>query len=387
MRQFFQDPPSVDGKTPGPSVADDNPRNVLDVGNVDDGTKDGNSTTTLTCNVVECPLQGPVSTNFDRSASSLSCVGGVDHAHVQQSEEDAVRGDVIEDPTKASGLGSDKSVNDVQFGGIECHRGAHYKTGALVAKATSDDQATKSHPLGYCEDTVVEDKRVETLETRTLAAGRGEEVRTDPEASTPHISAGGKLRTGKSAEGSAAKNTRVSSVSTEVEPTKDGVTYGRTAEVGQIDYRLGEARTVDGNHSNGVADSDCSVKTNPKQALFLKHELAIGSPSKNRVTEIEQAGGELREKGHSRNPSVESQLGLMPTTTTIVSDTTLEEGGHHRSRIPFPGGNRSPKFFTWSGDGHIGPYFVFMIEQSHARSGGLAVLLGLLIYAACGWWS
>jgi hypothetical protein len=369
-----------DSQAPGPSATNNDSNHVPDVENVDGRATDGDSTTTLMRDVAKSPLQGPVSTEYDRSAGELICVGGIDDPHVQQSKNKC---DDIYGPTKVLGLGGDKLVDDVRPGGIERRQGTHHTTGDLVTKTIRDDQSTRSHPLEYCEVMVVEGKRVETLET---AAGGIEKVWSDPETSAPHVSAAGKIDIDKSVESSAAKNARVPSISAEVEPTEDRVTCGRTVETESTNCHLCEARVVDGNHSNGVAHSDGSVKTDPKQALFLKHDLTIGSLSKKRGSETKQAGGDLREKGHSRDPSVESQMGLMPTKTPIVSDTKLEEGEHPGSRIPFPGGTHSPKVFSWSGDGHLGPYFVVVVEQSHARSGGLAILLGLVICAAYGWW-
>lgn len=384
MRQFFQEP-RADGNIPGPSAAVEDPRNVLDVETVDDRINDGNST--LSCKVVESLLQGPVPTEYDRPVDNLICVGGVDSTHAQQRKKDASKGDITYGSTKVFDHRGNDPVDDVRLGGIGRRQGAHDKTAGLVTKAIDDEQSTKSHPLGHFKDMVVEGKCVETLKSKTLSAGDFKKARTGPEATTPHVSAAGNFDASKSVQNFAAKNARTPGISAEVEPVENRVTYGRKVEIVPVSFHMGEARVVDGNHCNGVADSDGFVETDPKQALSRNHELASGSPSKKRGIAITQAGGELHEKGHSRNPSVESQMGSMPTTTPIVSDTKLEEGEHPGSRIPFPGGNRSPKFFSWSADGHLGPYYVAVVEQSHARRGGLALLFGLLMYAVCGWLS
>ncbi|KAK7177798.1 hypothetical protein PSPO01_16150 [Paraphaeosphaeria sporulosa] len=411
VRQFFQDSTKPVGNTIESSAADEAPltegparsdecSNVRDVDGVDGRTTNGESTETpVKRDVVEGLFQGPVSNEYDRLAGTLISVDDTDGAHIGQSKDNTNKGDVMCSPTKGSGLGGDKPASNGRLGGIECREGAHHTTEDLDNIAVSDNQATKSHPFEDWEESALEGKRVETSETRTLAEGHGnargtEKVRTDAATSAPHVPAAGYVKArSKLDESSATKNARVQRKSAEVELLKDRSTYGRTVKTGPISRQLGELSVIDANRSNGMADEDGSVNTNPKQALSLKHELAVEIPFKKQATKTKQAGGELREKGHSRHMSVESpviepmavgQIGLMSTKTPTVSDMKLEEGEHPGSHIPFPGGNRSPRFFSWSSDGQNGPYFVVVIEQSHALSGGLLGVLSLLIYVACG---
>jgi hypothetical protein len=409
VRQFFQDSPKPDGKTIESSATDETPliegparsdgsSSVRAVDSVDGRTNNGESTKTpVKRNVVQGVLQGPVFDEYDGLAGTLISVDATNGAHIGLSKDNTNKGDVIGSPTGGFGLVGDRPASNGRLVGIECHEGAHHTTEGLENKAASDFQATKSHSHGDWEESALEDKRAKTSETRTLAGAHGnargiKKLRTGAKTSAPHVSAAGNVDA--RSESSAATNARVQSKSAEVELRKDRSTYDKKVEIEPISRQLGELSAIDANRSNGMADEDGSVNTDPKQAMSLKHGLAVVIPSEKRATETKQTGGGRREKGHSRHSSVESlimdpmavgQMGFVSTRTSPVSDMKLEEGEHPGSHIPFPAGNRSPKFFSWSGDGHLGPYFVAVIEQSHALRVGLVILLGLLIYVACGW--
>jgi hypothetical protein len=338
---------------------------------------------------------------IERLSQGLT-VGATHGAHIGQSKNDLDKDDVICSPTEGFSLVGDEPASNGRLVGIECREGVQDSTEGLENKAVSNDQAIKSHRIGDWEESALEGKHVETSEARTLAAGNGnarvsERVRADAETSAPHVSTPGNVDTRSNLdESSAAKNVRVQSKSAEVELLEDSTTHGEKMEAGPLSRKSGEPRPIDANCSNGMADEDGSDNTAPKQAMSLKHELPLVTMSKMGATGTKQAGGELREKGHSRHTSVQGptvdqttvgQMESISAKTSTVFDVKLEEGEHPGSHIPFPGGNRPPKFFRWSGDGHLGPYFVVVIEQNHALGGGLVGLLGLLAYVVCGWWT
>ena len=339
---FFQASPKPDGKTSKIGIAEesitiersaklDESNGVRYVDSDDDEPNNDESDDKLgKSDVIEGVSQGPISNKHDRSPSNIIRLDAADGERNEESENDANRGNVIASPIESVDFVDNKLANKAR------REGANQETECLKREIVGRE-VTKSLPLEHWKENATEGKRVEISEISRLAA---------------------RQRTARE------NFTKLVCFSNTEEIRTDAKTY-----------------TTD-------------VSANPKQEMIPKYELVAGSPSKNPATEVKQAGGEMREKGHYRHASceipVDSKAAVQPVLTSaeipIIASMNLEEGENPDLHIPFPGGNRSPKLFCWSG-GDLGMYFVVVIEQHHAFGVGVIGLLGLVVYVACSLWT